>query len=166
MRRSRTTSIIIGRRMGSWSQQRIAVSHTESVIPNSCAFSGRIGPPLSTISGTTTGVASSLGASPPAKTLGKVQALNDHRRSVAHERTSFTSMPKAKTSVSHVVVSTLSKFSGVALATSHLFPSIEELTSRNTEENSTADKRAWPSRSTKMLGYSRVIGASYDSQKR
>ena len=142
------------------------MSHTESVSPSSCTFSGQIAPPFSMISGTTTGVVSSLGVSHPAKTLGKVQTPNDHRRSVAHERTSFTTVPNAKTSVSRVIVSTLSELSGMALATLHPLSPVKELKSRNTEENSTGDKQAWPSRSTKILSYSRVIGASYDSPKR
>ena len=87
-RRSRTTSIIVGRRAESWYQQRTAMSRTESVSPSSCAFSGRVGSLLSAISGTTTGVVNSLDASLPEETLGRVQALSEpmerHTRTDLH----------------------------------------------------------------------------------
>ena len=77
LRRSWTTSTIVGRRAGSWCQHRTVMFHTESVSPSLRIFSGMFGPPLPMISGTTTEVASSLGVSLPVKTLGRVQTLTE-----------------------------------------------------------------------------------------
>ena len=71
LRRSRTTSIIVGRRAGFWSKQRSVMAHTKSVSPSCCA-SSRAGSLLSMTLGTMTGVANPPGVSRPAKTLGRV----------------------------------------------------------------------------------------------
>ena len=128
------------------------MSHTESVSPSSCASSGRAGSPPD--------------AFLPVKTLGGVQMLGERWRSTVHERTSITATPKAKTSSSCVIEFGLSRFSSVARVTSYPFPCLVGFTRQNIEENSTTDKRAWPSRSMRMLSYSRVISEAYAGIKK
>ena len=106
------------------------------------------------------------GCAPSRKNLGRGSDVGEPWRSTVHERTSIATTPKAKTSSSCVIEFGLSRFSSVARVTSYPFPCLVGLTRQNIEENSTTDKRARPSRSMRILGYSRVISETYDSIKK
>ena len=103
------------------------------------------------------------GCVPSRKNLGRGSDVGEPWRSTVHERTSITITPKAKTSTSRVVAFGLSRFSSVARVKSYPFPCHVGLNWQKTDENSPTDKRAWPSRSMRILNYSKVISETYIS---
>ena len=144
LRSDRTTSAIVGRSAGSWSQQRIVMSHTESVKPSSCASTGRVGrSPLIIFEVITEAVDPSNGHL-PVKTLDTDWISGEPSNTNARGPTSIKTIAKANTSASHVIVSFPSRTSGAAHAGVYAFSCAVEITPRAIEANSKSVKRARP----------------------